>query len=138
MRNPRDVQAEADEQVKGFNIKVTHRDPVTGEVTKSDPYTLRQPLGQSGARASYFERPPGSGNLFDPKGNPAGRWDASKPEGKRHMPDAEHVAYVLPPTEDQKIAQENAALKAELAAIKAQQEKSLGDIKGAKKKDQGA
>lgn len=125
-------QSPPPEAPKGFNLKVTYRDEITGAVTHTDPYTLRV-VGETGSseKARYFERPKGSGNLWDSKGEACGRWvyDEKIEKGRkvkvgRYDAEAPHIAWVPPLTEDQKIAQENAALKAELAAMKAEKEKS--------------
>lgn len=122
-----------EEEVKGFDTKVTHRDPRTGQIVRRDPYIKRVCSKEGGGVARYFERPAGSGNLWDKQGNPVGRWDGSKPEGERYLKNAAHIAWERPKTEDEKLAaelisreQENAALKAELAAMKAEQAKSAG------------
>jgi len=131
----RHVPEQEEKKAEGFDLIVTHRDVKTGLVTHSNPYILRV-CGEQGnsVKARYWERPKGSGNLFDKKGQPVGRWDASKPEGERFIKGAKHIEWVAPLTEDQKIAQENAALKAELAQLKAEQAKKAAPAK----KDQGA
>lgn len=122
----------------GFNLLVTYRDEKTGLVVKSDPYTLRV-TGESGSseRQRLWERPKNSGNLFDKKGNPCGRWEYEEKtvKGKtiktgKYNPDAEHIAFVPPPTKDQLLAQQLtekdvkiAELEREMAAIKAEKEK---------------
>lgn len=118
------MNEETKEKKTGFDLIVTHRDEKTGAVIRKDPYILRV-CGKPGtdARERYWERPAGSGNLWDKKGQPAGRWDKSKPEGERFIKGAQHTAWEAPLTQDQKIAKENAALKAELAALKAEQDK---------------
>lgn len=115
------------EEIKkqGFDLTVNHRDEKTGLITHSDPYILRVVAGQGSEKNRYWERPVGSGNLWDKKGNPCGRWDMSLPVGKRYVADAAHVAFERPLTGDQLLARdlmakdaENAALRAEIAAIK--------------------
>lgn len=128
---------------KKFDITVTHRDPKTGLVVKKTPYILRV-CGEQGSdqKARYWERPAGSGNLFDKSDNPVGRWiyEEKVVKGKKvrvgkYDEKAEHIQWVPPMTEDQKIARENAALKAELAALKAEKEKSAAPKTTAPKKD---
>lgn len=146
-------EEKADEPVKGFDLRVTHRDETTGLVVREDPYVLRvignaeDPKDES--RQRLWERPAGSGNLWDKSNNAIGRWISEEKiiKGKKckvghYDPDAPHIAWAPPLTEDQKIAQENAALKAEIAALKAEQMKKDTSMSASasapKKKDQGA
>jgi len=115
--------------VQGFDTRVTFRDQKTGQITKQDPY-IQRVCGEGTNRSVFFERPAGSGNLWSVAGKPVGRWDATKPEGERFISNAEHVAWERPQTEDEKLAsrliakdQENAILKAEVAALKAEKAK---------------
>lgn len=131
------------EAPKGFDITVTHRDPKTGLIVKKDPYILRV-CGQEGSnsKSRYWERPAGSGNLFDKNNNPIGRWEYEEkalPNGLKSrvgkfVAGAKHISWEAPLTQDQKIARENAALRAELDALKAEKDKSAS----APKKDKGA
>ena len=110
------------EEIKtpAFDLLVTHRDDKTGLVTHTNPYTLRV-VGQGGGKASLYERPPRSGNLFDPNNNPIGRWviDPVTNEGSWE-PKAKHVAFEAPLTEDQKIARVIAAKDAKIASLEAE------------------
>lgn len=132
----RNSQPAAEEKKdEGFSLIVQHRDPKTGAIVREDPYILRRVSnGAAGGVSSYWERPAGSGNLFNKRNQPIGRWDKTQPEGKRFIKDAPHIAWEPPLTEDQKVSKENAALKAELAALKAEQAKKAQP----QKKDQGA
>ncbi len=119
-------------------LKVTYHDRRTGLVAKKDPYILRV-VGEGGNRTQYFERPAGSGNLFNYDGDPIGRWDASKPEGERFIAKAAHVEFVMPETDDEKLARTLATkdvrineLEAELRAIKAESAKKAAQQKVAK------
>lgn len=125
MRGRKEEKVEV-EAPKTKGLKVTYYNMKTGMVEKTDPYILRF-VGQD--RAQLWERPAGSGNLWSQSygGEPMGRWDARKPEGDRHLKDAEHVEWVKPLTEDQKLASTMAAqdikikaLEAEIAAITAE------------------
>lgn len=116
-----------EKQEQFFNTKVTYRDDKTGQIIKQDPYIMRSCKKDGGGSAHYFERPAGSGNLYDGQGRPVGRWDVSKPEGERFIADAKHIAWERPKTEDEKLASrliaadaKNKALEAELAAMKAE------------------
>lgn len=130
----------------GFNLKVTYRDERTGLITHTDPYTVRY-VGEVGSneKSRLWERPKGSGNLFDKHNNPCGRWVYTEKvvkgkkinEGK-YDPSAEHIAFTPPPTQDQKLAQELTAkdvriaeLEREMASIKAEQEKKSAQAKKA-------
>lgn len=111
-----------DETPQGFDLTVTHRDPKTGAITKRTPYVLRVVGGPDGNRTQLFERPKGSGNLFDGQGRPCGRWV----KGEHHA-NEEHIAFVAPLTEDEKlkhfVIEKDAKiveLEKELAAIKAE------------------
>lgn len=129
------------EQKQGFDFNVTHRDPKTGQITHSTPYTLRV-IGSGEGRQKLVERPAGSGNIFDMKNNPKGRWivDAKTKKGKLD-PNAEHIAFVPPETEDQKLARSLiekdsriASLEAELKAISAEKEAKSAPVAPAAKK----
>jgi len=128
------MEEEKDVKPKGFDLIVTHRDEKTGRVIRTNPYIMRVVAADGGGRSRYWERPAGSGNLFDRWGKPVGRWDNTKPVDQRFVKGAAHVAWEAPLTEDQKVSRENAALKAELASLKAEQTKKAQPTK----KDQGA
>lgn len=107
---------------KGFDLKVTHRDEKTGLITRKNPYKMRVTATSDGGKSRTFERPVGSGNLWNKKGEPAGRFVDGKWDKK-----AEHVAFIPPETEDQKLAKtvitkdaRIAELERELASIKAE------------------
>lgn len=118
---------EEKEEVTGFNKKVTYRDPLSGQIVKKDPYIKRVCRSEGGGNTRYYERPIGSGNLWDAQGNAVGRWDHTKPEGQRFIKDVEHKPYVPTMTEDEKLANKilatenkNKALLAELESVKAE------------------
>lgn len=101
-----------------FDLIVQQRDKKTGRVISENPYRMRKHEG-----VAYFERPKGSGNLFFENNEPAGRYEAGK-----FMPDAKHIEWVAPLSEEEKVKQavaaaqdEAAKLKAELAEIKREQ-----------------
>lgn len=117
------------EEVKaqGFDLKVTHRDDKTGLVLHTDPYIMRV-IGEE--RARVFERPVGSGNLFNKKNEPCGRWVKDEKGKGTWDKKAEHIAFVKPPTADEKLAQSVlekdsriAELEKELAAIRGEASK---------------
>lgn len=119
-------------ETQGFDMTVTHRDQKTGVVVKKDPYRLRILKGADGGRVKLFERPVGSGNLYNRWGKPFGRWvePTKKGEVAKHDPDAAHIAFEAPLTEDQKVARsliesqaKNAALEQELAQLRAEAKK---------------
>lgn len=123
----------------GFDLRVTHRDPHTGLITKEDPYVLRI-IGESGSsdRMELLERPKGSGNLFDRRNRPIGRWimEERTIKGKvtrvgKYDPEAEHIVFTPPATKDQVLARSLtekdvriAELEKELRAIQAEKETS--------------
>lgn len=120
-----------------FDITVTHRDPRSGRITHKTPYILHIVDGQR-----FWEKPAGSGNCFNGHGAPIGRWIREEKivKGKKtvqgeFVEGAAHIEWTPPVTQDQQVAKENAALKAELAALKAE---SVKKIQPAQKKDQGA
>jgi hypothetical protein len=147
-------EIQKEEQPKEFDLKVTYRDEKTGLITKRDPYILRV-VGEQGSnvKSRLWERPAGSGNLFDKHMNPVGRWvyEEKTVRGKvvrvgKFVEGAEHIKYVPPMTEDQKLAQELlskdakiAELEREMAAIKAEEtkKKQVAPVQQ-QKKDQGA
>lgn len=116
----------------GFDLTVTHRDPKTGAVVRTDPYVMTVMQSDSG-RIRVFERPPGSGNLYDKRGQPCGRWEKDEEGKKVYNAKAEHKVWAPPETQDQKLArqvreyaEENERLKQALAekevkSIKAEQ-----------------
>jgi uncharacterized small protein (DUF1192 family) len=118
------------EQPQGFDLMVTHRDPKTGLITKQDPYTLIVGSGENGGKTRMWERPKGSGNLWNKRGEPIGRFVA-KGDGKREYDaKAKHVEFIPPETEDQQLArslteksERIAQLEKELAGIKAEKDK---------------
>lgn len=129
-----------------FDLTVTHRDPKSGVVTHTTPYILRR-CGEAGSseKTDLWERPSGSGNLFDKEMNPVGRWiyEEKKIKGKvvkvgHHDPEAEHIVFVPPMTADEKLRHEMAETQVklaeaqkELAAIKAEREKASTPKKSA-------
>lgn len=109
---------EEDIKVKGFDLTVTHRDSKTGLVIKNDPYTLHVVGNSDGSKSQYFERPKGSGNVWNKQsGEPDGRWINGKYDAK-----AEHVAWIPPETSDAKVAREYMEAKAQLSAARAELE----------------
>ena len=108
---------------------VTHRWDAQGKLVHFAPY---RKFIQSGVE--YYERPVNSGNLWYENNQPAGRVICEFNEkghicSKAFDLSAQHVDYTPPLTGDQKLAaqlsttmDENAALKAELAAIKKDRE----------------
>ena len=106
---------------QGFDLTVTHRDGTTGLVVEKTPYIMRVDN-----RVRYWERPAGSGNLFNKKGDPCGRWDKTKPEGQRYDAKAKHVAFTPPETLDSKLRRESLEKDAQIAAL----QKEISSIKG--------
>lgn len=130
------------EQVKSqFDIKVHHRDD-KGNLEMITPYTCRVTEQADGTRMQTFEQPPGSGNIFDAQGRPAGR-RTKGPEGKYVWDKTQEHIFVPPPeTTDQKYARELteknariAELEKEIAARKLEDEKKFS---AAKQKVQGS
>lgn len=118
------------EAPKGFDLVTHKRDPKTGLVIEKDPYILRVLGAADGGKTRVWERPAGSGNLWDKSNTPIGRWDKTQPEGKRFIAGAEHIAWTPPETNDQKLARslvekesKISELERELAAIKAEEKK---------------
>lgn len=115
-----------EEEVVGFDPrKVTIRDPKTGLIVKTNPYTLRIVGLDGGGKSRLLEMPKGSGNIFNMKMEPIGRWEKGEfVEGK------EHIEFTPPETDDQKLAREVveskskiAELERELAQIRAESER---------------
>lgn len=132
MRTP-----EESEVPKGFDLTVTHRDPKTGVIVRRDPYILRVTAAAEGGKSRLYERPAGSGNLWDRKGEPIGRWviDEKTKRGK-FVAGAPHIEFIPPKTADQKLAQsvsekdvKIAELEKELAAIRVEKDKARSDSK---------
>lgn len=140
----------APEEVKrGFDTTVTHRDPQTGLVTHTDPYILRV-VGEGTERQKLWERPKGSGNLWDSHNNPIGRYiyEEKVVRGKKvrvgkYHPDEAHIVFTPPLTKDQLLAKSLgekdvriAELERELKSIQAEREKKAQP--STQKKDQGS
>jgi uncharacterized small protein (DUF1192 family) len=120
---------------KAFDLVVTHRDEKTGQVTHKNPYILRVRGEGGGEKSRFWERPAGSGNLWNKKGEPVGRWEAIPGETNKGRPvmgvvNKPHVEFVAPLTSDQKLANSVvqkdsriAELERELAAVRAEESK---------------
>lgn len=137
----------------GFNLIVTKRDDKTGLVTEKDPYILRV-IGETGSseKQRLWERPAGSGNLWDKSNNPVGRWvyeekviKGKKVKEGKFVADAPHIAFTPPQTKDQILAKslsekevKIAELERELLSIKTEKDKRSGVAPAAPKKEQGA
>ncbi len=124
---------------KGFDKTVTHRDEATGLITHTNPYTLIVSKAEDGGKVRKWERPPGSGNLFDNKNREIGRMvttevvndkTGKKTVSKKYDPDAEHIAFVVPETSDKKLAREVLEKDAKINEL----EKQLAGIKAEDKK----
>lgn len=107
---------------KTFDLKTHTTDGLNGEVTLTNPYRLRI-IGP----IKFFERPVGSGNLWTEADEPAGRWIAGKVDAT-----AAHIEWIPPVSGAEKLQREladargtEAALRAELDAIKAEHEKTV-------------
>lgn len=118
------------EQAPRFDTQVTFRDHL-GRVVKKNPYVLRVIAGPNGGKTELYERPVGSGNIFDGQGRPFGRWVDGT-----HKEKEAHVAFTPPETDDQKLArtlveQERKIeqLQKELAAIKAEEKPAKAEKK---------
>ena len=122
-------QSIEEEKEKGFPLKVTYRNSKTNLITKKDPYIMRVVSDGAGGKSELFERPAGSGNLFNKKGEAIGRWDKTKPEGKRFLKDEKHIEWTPPLTEDQKLAKSLISKDARIEEL----EKELASIKAEKK-----
>lgn len=106
---------------KEFDVRVHLRDK-HGNITEENHYAYHIIDG-----IQYFERPIGSGNLFEPNGEPCGRLT----DRRRLEVDASaaHIAHKEAPTGAELIAQEldlargeSEALRKELAALKKERE----------------
>ena len=128
-----------DNVASGFNKQVTYRDEQSGVITHVDPYILRVTQNSDGGKTRTWERPAGSGNLFDNKGNAIGRLVSSekiddksgkKIVVKKYDASAEHVSFAAPLTSDQKLARavvekdaRISELEKQIAGIKAESDK---------------
>lgn len=127
--------AEVQEQNQGFDLMVTHRDPKTGLIVRNDPYTLVVGSAEGGGKSQLFERPSGSGNVWNKRGQAIGRFIRDEKTGKRkYDASAIHVEFIPPETEDQKLARSLVEKDDRIAQL----EKELAGIKTeAKKKNEG-
>ena len=134
------MQESQNKEPQGFDLEVTKRNAKTGLVVERNPYILRV-VGEGTNKKQYLERPAGSGNLWNFKGEAVGVWDKTKKEGERFIAGAKHAEWHPPLTEDEKVAIENAELHKELQALKAELAKKAAPKEGAKaskKPDKGA
>jgi len=122
----------------GFDLTVTHRNQY-GEIVKQDPYTLIVSAGSDGGKVKLWERPKGSGNVWNRKGEPIGRYlrDERTGRGKFHA-GAPHVEVVAPASPEEmyeKLTKDQAArikaLESELRAMQAENKKTQKPDKGA-------
>lgn len=125
---------------KEFDLVVTHRDEKTGLVTHTNPYTLRVVKLENEEKAHYFERPVGSGNLWNKAGDAIGRWIKDEKGKGKYIAEAKHINFIPPETQDAKVAREvietrerNKVLEAELAALKAEKQSEQQSKKAAVK-----
>lgn len=116
------------EKRNAFDVTVTHRDPLTGVVVRQDPYKLTIKQTEQG-RLSLYERPPGSGNLYDAQNKPCGRWKFE--DGiKLYDPKAAHIKVEPKETEEQKFARKLREIEAENERLKKQlAEKEIASIR---------
>lgn len=112
---------------QGFDILVTHRDPQTGLVTRQNPYNL---IVTGEGRQRLWERPKNSGNVFDRKGQPCGRFVRDEKGKGVHKPHEEHVFVAPELSSTEKAAQaihekdsRIEELERELNAVKEEQRK---------------
>lgn len=123
-------EKQEEEKPRGFDLVVHHRDNKTGLVTKEDSYILRTiAMGTTGDKSRVWERPKGSGNLWDRDNNPIGRWDKTKPEGERFLKGEAHVKWEAPETNDQKLARAMGEQQLKIAEL----ERKLIEMEQAKK-----
>lgn len=118
---------------QGFDILITHRDPETGVVVRQNPYNL---IVSGEGRQKLWERPKNSGNVFDWRGEPIGRYVRDAKGKGTYDPLAEHV-FVAPPISTEEKAKQALhekdsridELERELSAIKAEQLRSVRQVK---------
>lgn len=132
------TMAEEMEQ-QGFDLIVTHTDPKTGQVVRQNPYNL---IVTGEAKQRLFERPKNSGNVFNKKGQPAGRWVRDEKGKGTHKPFEPHVEVPPELSSEEKAAQafhekdqRIAELERELQSIRAEAAKQAAP-KQAKPKGQ--
>lgn len=126
---------------KGFDLKVTYRDEKTGLVTHKSPYILRVVGEANGGKKRYWERPAGSGNIFNKHNEPVGRWLVDEKTGRgKFVEGVEHIPWAAPETEDQKLARsvaekdsKIAVLEKELASLRKESEKKTDTAVAVKK-----
>lgn len=111
----------------GFDLRTHILDAKTGEMIRIQPYRRF-----CEGRSVYFERPKMSGNLFYESNEPAGRRIQDKDGNWIIDTKLEHVDFIAPKThlvKAQEVFEENAALRAELAALKAEKDAKLESVK---------
>lgn len=113
---------------KGFDLVVTRRDDKTGLIIEKNPYKLIVIAAADGGKMRLWERPAGSGNIWNKHGEQAGRYVRELKAGKwtsKYDPEAKHVEFKVPETSDQILAKSLVAKDAQIEALK----KELASIK---------
>lgn len=104
-----------------FDHRTHIRDENTGALIAYQPYAYH-----SFGSTRLYERPQGSGNMFTPNGDPCGRWELRGQGVWEKISDSHApVKSVSFASREALLADENESLKAELAALKAEQEIDL-------------
>lgn len=116
---------------QGFDFVVTHRDRKTGAITHKNPYIMRVIAAADGGKTRIFERPVGSGNMWNSKGEAIGRWVNGKFE--KGMA---HVEFVMPETEDQKLKKSLLSQQARIQELEKELLSIKAESKGKKPKEQ--
>lgn len=132
-----------DKKESGFDLIVTKRDEHTGLVTGKNPYILRYIAGADGGKVRLWERPAGSGNIWNKKNEPAGRYTREMKAGKwvsTYEPEASHIEWSAPETQDEKLAHKLTAQEAQIAALQKElaSVKAESSVKAAGKNEKGS
>lgn len=103
-------------EAQGFDLRTEIRDPKTGKLISYQPYRLMvSPEGE------FFERPPGSGKLYDRSGTLIRDREAEQAEAARKKAEADKVAAEAKAKADaEALAQAEAKAEAEKLAAEAQ------------------
>ena len=113
-----------DNRVKIFNEK-------TGQILAYQPYAMHI-FGDS--KEQIFERPMGSGNMYNAKGESIGRWEQDKKTGHWKKFADEHIpTKPIPVNVEERLSEELDAANAEIAQLKSELEKRQAAEKRAKK-----
>lgn len=114
-----------------FDNRVQIYNEKTGKMVRYQPYAYHV-FGED--KVELFERPVGSGNMFDKMGRNIGSWKKDEDGNWKKCSDAHlDVKLDLPVTKEDALMAKNETLEAELKSIRAEKEVLEKKLQGTKK-----